>query len=216
MNLYTYYRSSAAYRVRIALNLKGLSYTSIPVHLVRNGGEQTSQEYLEKNPQGLVPLLESGEQYINQSLAIIDYLEEAFTETPLLPKQILPRAWVRSLAYSIACDIHPLNNLRVLNYLSKEFAATGQAKKEWYRHWVEIGFQAIEKQLSRSNYMGDFCYGGSPTVADCCLIPQIYNAQRFEVNLAPYPNLVRINQNCLNLSAFKNALPENQADAPVG
>lgn len=210
MKLYTYYRSSAAYRVRIALNLKGLSYEAIPVHLVKNGGEQRGEAYLQKNPQGLVPLLEDDAVLINQSLAIIEYLEEKHPQPALLPSDANLRAQTRSLAHMIAMDIHPLNNLRVLQYLSAELKISDEQKSAWYRHWVEQGFAAIETRLSGKTA---FCVGAQPTMADVCLVPQVYNAARFNVDLKRYPEILRINQNCLSLPAFADAAPELQADA---
>lgn len=213
MKLYTYYRSSAAYRTRIALNLKGLAFDSVPVHLVRDGGEQHSEAHLARNPQGLVPVLEHEQNMLSQSLAIIEYLDEEYPEPSLLPGNAAQRASIRSIAQSIACDIHPLNNLRVLQYLSQELSVTDQQKSEWYVHWVEKGFAALEQTLKRSSLDGQFCLAGQATLADCCLIPQVYNAQRFNVDMTAYPTLSSINDHCLSLSAFSEAAPEQQADA---
>lgn len=214
MKLYTYFRSSAAYRVRIALNLKGLDYESIPVHLVKNGGEQKSPEYLAKNPQGLVPLFETDSaETISQSLAIIEYLEEIHPEPALLPSDALERARVRALALAVAADLHPLNNLRVLQRLSNELQVTDEQKSQWYQHWVKQGFTALEAMLTEANGTGDFCHGNQPSIADCCLIPQVYNAERFKCQMDDYPTIQRITENCLALDAFQKAVPENQADA---
>ncbi|MCH1928902.1 maleylacetoacetate isomerase [Shewanella sp. A25] len=219
MKLYGYWRSSAAYRVRIALNLKGLSAEQLSVHLVREGGEQHKAEYIALNPQELVPTLvvegEQGPDNLNQnltqSLAIIEYLEELYPHTPLLPASTLARAQVRALAQSIACEIHPLNNLRVLQYLTQTLEVDEVAKNAWYHHWVNTGFSALEKQLERVS--GRYCFGDSVTMADLCLIPQVYNAKRFNVDLTPYPNIVRIWEECNKLAAFSDAAPEVQADA---
>lgn len=214
MKLYTYYRSSAAFRVRIALNLKGLAYDSIPVHLVKDGGQQRQPDYVAKNPQGLVPMLETAEQQnLTQSLAIIEYLDETYAEPALLPTSPAERAQVRALSQAIACDIHPLNNLRVLQYLTNKLAVDPDAKNTWYRHWVEVGFDALEKMLQETSGSGKFCFQESPTIADCVLIPQVYNALRFEVELESYPLINAINAHCLRLDAFADALPENQPDA---
>lgn len=214
MKLYTYYRSSAAYRVRIALNLKGLDYESIPVHLVRNGGEQRSEAYTAKNPQGLVPMLETEQsKNLTQSTAIIEYLEEVHPEPALLPKTPQDKALVRALVQAIACDVHPLNNLRVLQYLTRELEVSEKQKKEWYRHWVNVGFSGVEKMLHNAGATEDFCFGDTPGFADCVLIPQVYNAERFDVDMSQYPLITRINQNCLTLDAFSSAAPDKQVDA---
>ncbi|WP_185826940.1 maleylacetoacetate isomerase [Shewanella canadensis] len=219
MKLYGYWRSSAAYRVRVALNHKGLDAELVSVHLVKDGGEQHQAEYAKLNPQELVPALididnkEEGEEafVLSQSLAIIEYLDEKFPENALLPQDLHEKAIVRSMAMSIACEVHPLNNLKVLQYLSKELALDDEAKSAWYHHWIDEGFSAFEKQLVK--YSGRYCFGDSITLADLCLIPQVYNANRFNVDLSPYPNIVRIVDNCNRLDAFIDAAPENQADA---
>lgn len=213
LKLHTYYRSSAAYRVRIALNLKGLEYESIPVHLLRNGGEQLQDTYRALNPSALVPTLQDGERVLTQSLAIIEYLDEAYPMNPLLPSDAPGRARVRALALDIACEIHPLNNLRVLKYLKHQLGVTEEAKTAWYRHWVSEGLQAVETALARSPATGRFCHGETPTLADICLVPQVFNAQRFEVDLAPFPTLAAINARCLELPAFAEAEPSRQPDA---
>ena len=202
--LYDYFRSSASYRVRIALNLKGLSYRSVPVALLDNA--QQAPEYLEKNPQGLIPALLDGDQLITQSLAICEYLDEVYPAPALLPADTLGRARVRALALSIACDIHPLNNLRVLRRLEQQFSAEQASKDAWYRHWVDTGLRAFERQIERTR--GQYCYGDTVTLADLALIPQVYNARRFQCDLSAYPNIVAIEQQCLVLSAFAQATPE--------
>jgi len=215
MKLYSYFRSSASFRVRIALNLKGLPYELAPVHLLKDGGQQLTAEYRKINADGLVPALadEEGAPALTQSLAIIEYLEETHPQPPLLPQGALDRAHVRSLALAIACDIHPINNLRVLRYLKHELEVSDEAKDNWYRHWCEQGLRAIETTLARDARTGKFCFGDTPTMADCCLVPQIYNARRLNSNLADMPFINRINEHCLTLEAFSKALPENQPDA---
>jgi maleylacetoacetate isomerase len=211
MKLYTYFRSSAAYRVRIALNIKGLSYEAVPRQLAR--GEQRASDYLQLNPQGLVPLLVDGEATISQSLAIIEYLEETHPEPPLLPESAAARARVRSLALAVACDIHPLNNLRVLNYLRGPMAQADAAVKAWYRHWVAAGLQALESEAARARSDGEHLLGSQVTIADICLVPQMYNARRFECDVAPYPRLRKICAHLEALPAFARAAPEVQPDA---
>jgi len=213
LKLYGYFRSSAAYRVRIALNLKGLAYRSCPVHLLRDGGENRKPQYLKVNPQGLVPALVVEQQVFIQSLPIIEYLDETHPEPPLLPDSADARAWVRSLAYIIACDIHPLNNLRVLQYLENNLKCSDVQREDWYRHWIYQGFDAIEKLLADSPVQGRFCYGNKPSLADICLVPQVYNAKRFNCELQKYINIDRIDDNCLAINEFVTAAPENQPDA---
>ena len=213
MELYTYFRSSAAYRVRIALNLKGLRADYRYVHLVKDGGQQHQPEYRAVNPQGLVPALVDKDHVLTQSLAIIEYLEELHPNPRLLPEDSPGRARVRSLAQIVACDIHPLNNSRVLKYLEKELIADEAARKSWYQHWVVEGFTALEKLLAGNPATGEFCHGNQPTVADICLVPQVFNARRFAVELSPYPTIRRINEHCLTIKAFADAAPEKQADA---
>lgn len=215
LRLYSYWRSSAAYRVRIALNLKGLDYQLAPVHLLRDGGEQHGAAFRRVNPQGLVPTLQHGQRLIRQSMAIIEYLDESFADHPLLPATARERAHVRGLAQIIACDIHPLGNLRVLQYLEREFQATPEQREAWIRHWLALGFEAIEALLAESPSIGDFCEGERPGMADCLLVPQLYNARRFKLDLAAFPTLRRIETNCLALEAFQRAAPEVQPDAPV-
>ena len=217
MKLYGYFRSSASYRVRIALNLKGLPYEVIPVHLLRNGGEQFSPDYRKLNPDALVPVLvdevNGEERALTQSIAIIEYLEEAHPAPPLLPRDPLDRAFVRGIALSIACDIHPLNNLRVLRYLVRNLNVSEDDKNAWYRHWCEQGLASIETMLSRDSRTGRFCYGDTPTLADCCLVPQVANAQRLNCDLSAMPTVMRINEACLALDAFAKAAPADQPDA---
>lgn len=217
MKLYSYFRSSASYRVRIALNLKGLPYETVPVNLFRSGGEQFTSEYRQLNPDGLVPALIDdsidGAAALTQSLAIIEYLDETHPAPPLLPQSALDRAYVRGIALSIACDIHPLNNLRVLRYLVRNLKVSDDDKNAWYRHWCEQGLAAIETTLARDNRVGAFCCGNAPTLADCCLVPQIANAQRLNCDLSGMPTVMRINDACLALDAFIKAAPANQPDA---
>lgn len=213
MKLYTYFRSSAAYRVRIALNLKGITAEYRYVHLVKDGGQQHKPEYLAINPQGRVPALVDDGHILTQSLAIIEYLEEIYPQPPLLPKDALGRARVRALAQVVACDIHPVDNQRVLKYLEKEFGADEAARHQWYRHWIIEGFNALEKLLAANPATGEFCHGDQPTLTDICLVPQVSNAKRFSVDLAPFPTITRINDRCLMLKPFADAAPEKQADA---
>ncbi|MGP5712359.1 maleylacetoacetate isomerase [Vreelandella alkaliphila] len=210
--LYGYFRSSAAYRVRIALNLKGLDYDQVPVNLVK--GEQRGSDHLARNPQGMVPsLVLDDSSVVNQSLAICEYLDDVHPEPALLPVNALARARVRALAQSVACEIHPLNNLRVLKYLVGELGVDEAAKLAWYRHWITEGFAALEATLVTDSNSGDFCHGDTPTLADICLIPQVYNAERFECDLSAYPTIQRIAANCRALPAFAKAAPEAQPDA---
>lgn len=215
MKLYGYWRSSAAYRVRIALNLKQLSAEHISVHLVNNGGEQHFAAYHQLNPQHLVPTLvdknADTELNLSQSLAIIEYLEEKYPQCPVLPNDAEQRAIVRSMAQAIACEIHPLDNLRVLQYLVNEMGVSEADKMRWYHHWIIVGFTALEQQLSQ--HSGRYCFGDSPTLADICLVPQVYNAKRFNVPLDDFPHIVRIYHECNQLAAFAAAAPEQQHDA---
>ncbi|MCP5372957.1 MAG: maleylacetoacetate isomerase [Hyphomicrobiales bacterium] len=213
MKLYGYWRSSAAYRVRIALNLKGLDWENVPVHLVQDGGQHLAPDYAALNPQKLVPTLVDGDRRLTQSLAILEYLDEVHPAPALLPADADGRARVRALAQAVACDIHPIDNLRVLNYLAGPLEVDKAGRDAWYVHWVREGFAAIESLLAGHPATGDFCHGGAPTQADCCLVPQVYNARRFEVDLAPYPAIRRIEAACLALPAFDAARPEKQPDA---
>ncbi len=214
MKIYSYFRSSASYRVRIALNLKGLAYDIVPVHLLRDGGEQLGPEYRRLNPDALVPSLQLDDGVvINQSLAIIEYLEETHPAPALLPDNPLDRAWLRSLALSVACDIHPLNNLRILRYLTGEMQLSEDDKNRWYRHWCEQGLAAIEQVLANDARVGRFCYGDTPSLADCFLVPQVANAQRMHCDLSAMPTVLSINDACLQLPAFIAASPAQQPDA---
>lgn len=215
VTLYDYWRSSACYRVRIGLNLKTLRYTHKPVHLVRSGGEQHSAEHHALNPMDAVPVLVHGANVVRQSLAILEYLDETGESAAptLLPVEPLARARVRELALLVACDIHPLNNLRVMQYLERALGAAPDARTEWTRHWMSEGFHAFEALLASDAAAGLCCHGDTPTLADVCLIPQVYNANRFGVDLAPFPTIRRINGHCLSLPAFDAARPENQPDA---
>jgi maleylacetoacetate isomerase/maleylpyruvate isomerase len=211
MQLYSYFRSSASFRVRIALGLKGLAYDYVPVQIVRN--EQFEEAFDKVAPSHLVPQLRDGDQLIGQSLAIIEYLDEIHPEPPLLPGDAIGRARVRALALDIACEIHPLNNLRVLRYLVKDLGLTEEQKNRWYRHWVETGLEAVERQLALDPAPGQFCHGDAPTLADCTLVPQIFNAQRLECRLDHVPRIMRIFDACMGLPAFTEAQPSACPDA---
>jgi maleylacetoacetate isomerase len=211
LKLYGYFRSSAAYRVRIALALKGLQVETAFVHLMK--GEQYSAEYTRINPQNLVPVLEDEAARLHQSLAIIEYLEERHPDPPLLPADAAGRARVRSLALLLACEIHPLNNPRVLNYLTGKLGVSEDQKLEWYRHWVTMGFAPLETRLANEAGTGRFCHGDMPGLADCVLVPQVANARRFKVDLEPFPIIRRIDEACRALEPFRQAAPENQPDA---
>lgn len=213
MKLYSYFRSSAAYRVRIALNLKGLPYEYEPVHLLRGGGEQLTPEYRRIGPDGIVPALVDGDLVLQQSLAIIEYLEETHPTPALLPSAPGDRAYVRAIALQIACEIHPLNNLRVLKYLKHTLNVADEAKDAWYRHWVTNGFDVLEPRLASDSRTGTFVYGDTPTMADLALVPQVFNAQRFNVDMSPYPTIQRIYDEALRHDAFVRASPERQPDA---
>lgn len=205
LTLYDYFRSSASYRVRIALNLKGLEYEQVPIDLRID--EQSASDYLKINLQGLVPALQIGSEFLTQSLAIIEYLEEIYPETPLLPKDSLQRAKIRSFAYVIACDIHPINNLRVLNYLRDHLHLTDDQKHQYYHHWLKQGFDTLEEKLKETPEKYPFCFGDSPSLADICLIPQIFNAQRFHFDLKPYPICLNISEHAQKFDAFIKAYP---------
>ena len=213
MKLYTYFRSSAAYRVRIALNLKGLDYEAVPVHLLRNGGEQLAEAYRAVNPSALLPALDDDGALLSQSLAIIEYLDETRPQQPLLPSDALGRARVRALAQTVACDIHPLANLRVLKYLKGPLGLSEEVKLQWIVHWVGEGMAMLEAHLARDPHTGRFCHGDTPGLADCCLVPQVFNAQRFDIDMAAYPTVMRIHANCAALPAFVQAHPAQQPDA---
>jgi maleylpyruvate isomerase len=212
MVIYEYFRSSAAFRLRIALNLKGLEAERRYIHLAN--GEQRTPAYKAINPQGLVPYLVDGEFALGQSLAIIEYLDETHPEPALLPGDARQRAWVRSVAQLIACDIHPLNNTRVLSYLSDELQASEEQKNRWYCHWIREGFAALETLLAAREGKGAFCLGDTPTLADICLIPQVANAHRFKCALDAFPNITRIYAHAMTLPAFSDAQPSKQPDFP--
>jgi maleylacetoacetate isomerase/maleylpyruvate isomerase len=211
--LYSYWRSSAAFRVRIALNLKGMDYEIIPVHLTKNGGEQMSEGYGSKNPNRLVPLFDDGKNSIHQSLAIIEYLEEIQAQPALLPSSPIDRAWVRSLAMDIAIDIHPISNLRVLRYLIKQVGANNEVKNAWYQHWIKVGLDSVEKQLSTDPRVDRFAFGNQPGLIDICLVPQVFNALSIKMDVSPYPTLMKIFHECMKLPAFTDASWEKQIDA---
>ena len=214
MRLYSYWRSTAAYRVRLALNLKSIDYETVTVSLLPGQSEHRQAEYRQRNPQMLVPFLEDGDFGIGQSQAILEYLEESHTEIALLPDDVQQRAAVRSFCNAICCDIHPLNNLRVLLYLKEELGVTDEQRDSWYAHWIHEGFRAGEIVAEQHAGDGPFVFGEQLTLADCCLIPQIYNARRFNVPLDDYPGLVKIDEHCATLLDFADAIPERQTDAP--
>lgn len=216
MKLYGYFRSSAAYRVRIGLNLKCVDYESVPVDLRAPANAQHSPEFLALNPQGLVPVLVDGDRTLTQSLAILEYLEELRPQPPLLPEAAADRAQVRSLALAVACDIHPLNNTRVLGYLRASLAADEAAVNAWYAHWIALGLRALEAQVARLGSDGRHMYGGSVTLADVCLVPQMYNARRFHCDVTPYPTLRTICAHLETLPAFARAAPDAQPEALRG
>lgn len=208
MKLYDYFRSTASYRVRIALKIKNISYEAIAIHLVNHGGEQHQDSYRQINPQSLVPTLDENGHIISQSLAIIEYLDEICPTPPLLPSTPLARAQVRSLALIVACDMHPLNNLRVLNQLRSQFAADENQIRAWYHHWLKLGFDALETKLNHLANKSSFCYGNEPSLADICLVPQVYNAYRFEFSMVDFPLIEAIYQHCMTLAPFKDAAPQ--------
>jgi maleylpyruvate isomerase len=211
--LYNYFRSSASFRVRIALGLKGLPYEYVAVHLNRNGGEQFQTEFRALNPHSLVPVLDDNGINVTQSLAILEFLDEKYPQVPLLPSALEDRAHVRQLALTIACEIHPINNLRVLKYLTGPMGLSEEKKAEWIRHWIGLGLEGLENELKMFDQRGSFCFGDQPTIADCCLVPQLFNARRFGVELTTYPTLSSIAETCEALPAFRNASPALQPDA---
>jgi maleylacetoacetate isomerase len=213
MRLYTFFRSSASYRVRIALNLKGLGYEQAAIHLRRGGGEQLMPAYTNINPQALVPALEDNGKILTQSLAIIEYLEETHPDPPLLPKDPADKALVRSMALVIACEVHPIQNLRVLNYVKATYNQTDEQVNKWAQHWIDLGLSALQEMIAAQPKRGKFCFGDAPTIADICLIPQLGNARRYGCDLSKYPAILAIEKNCNALSAFANAAPEKQPDA---
>ena len=210
MKLHGYFRSSAAFRVRIALNLKGLAYDHVSVHLRK--GDQKSPAYLGLNPQALVPTLEDGPHALTQSLAIVEYLDETHPKPALLPAKPAERARVRALAQIVACDIHPIDNLRVLEYLAKELKADEAAVGRWFNHWIATGFGGLEATLAKDGATGRFCHGDTPGLADICLVPQVFNSRRYNLDLAPYPTITRIFEACMALPAFDSAQPSRQPD----
>jgi maleylpyruvate isomerase len=212
LRLYSYFRSSSSYRVRIALNLKGVPYEVVPVHLLRDGGEQHQPRFAASNPAELVPVLTHGPLTLTQSLAIIEYLEETYPTPPLLPGDAAAKARVRALALDIVCEIQPLNNLRVLQYLKTQLALDEAARTQWSHEWMKRGFTAVEARPSSSN-AGDYCDGDGPTMADCCLIPQVFNALRVNCPLESFPNIRRIYEKCMSSEAFQIAAPGRQIDA---
>mgnify|MGYP003616916881 FL=1 len=215
LQLFSYWRSSAAYRVRIGLNLKGLAHDIVPVHLLHDGGQQHSDVYRSINPQQLVPVLGHGNRRLSQSLAILECLDEVWPTPPLLPSTSRERHRVRALSQLVACDIHPPNNLRVLQYFEREWNVPQPERDELVRHWILEGFAAAEAMVAEHPSTGTFCEGNTPSMADCCLIPQVYNARRFGVDMAQFPTLQRIEATCLELPAFDAARPERQPDAPA-
>jgi maleylpyruvate isomerase len=213
MKLYTFFRSSASYRVRIALNLKGVAYEQVPIHLRRGGGEQFAASYTAINPQALVPSLDDNGRLLTQSLAIIEYLEDRFPKPPLLPADPAERAQVRGMALVVACEIHPIQNLRVLVYLKNNLQQSEEDLNRWARHWIDLGLSALEQMTSSVSKRSQFCFGDTPTLADICLVPQLANARRFGCDLSAYPTLLQIEKACNALPAFANAAPEKQPDA---
>jgi maleylpyruvate isomerase len=213
MKLYTFFRSSASYRVRIALNLKGLTYEQMPIHLRRGGGEQLSAAYKRINPQSLVPALEDNDRVFTQSLAIIEYLEEKYPNPPLLPAAAADRALVRSMAMIIACEVHPIQNLRVLTLVKQKYNQTDEQVNQWAQHWIDLGLSALEQMILAQPNRGNFCFGDTPTLADICLVPQLGNARRYGCELSHYPTILSIEKTCLMIPAFANAAPEKQPDA---
>jgi maleylpyruvate isomerase len=213
MKLYSYFRSSAAYRVRIALNLKVLPFEYAPIHLLRDGGQQLKPDYRELNPDGIVPTFIDGDNVLTQSLAIIEYLDETHPEPALLPGSPLDRAFIRSVALQIACEIHPVDNLRILKYLKHTLKVGDEAKDAWYRHWLESGFESLEKRLANDSRVGKLCFGNAPTLADLCLVPQVYNARRFNLDMSRYPTIERIADHAAQIDAFARAAPGQQPDA---
>jgi maleylacetoacetate isomerase len=211
LKLYDYFRSSACFRVRIALNLKKIPYEKIPIHLINNGGEQHSNAYQAINPQALVPTLQDHQDYFTQSLAIIEYLNDIYPEPPLLPADVKVKAMVRSFALTIAADMHPLNNLRVLNYLQQQLHITEEQKTAWYQHWMHLGLQALEARLqTQSHHRYHFTFGNDPSLADICLVQQLYNARRFHCDISAFPELQRVDEHCQTHPAFQAAWPVEQ------
>jgi maleylacetoacetate isomerase len=213
LRLYSYFRSSAVFRVRIALNLKGLSYETIPVHLLREGGQQHAPDFVQRNPAHLVPVLQDDADTLTQSLAIIEYLEEQYPMPPLLPKKPVERAKIRALALDVACDIHPLNNLRVTQHLADPLGIDEDRRTAWMLHWMTVGLTALEQKLQGAHSGSGYCYGESPTLADCFLVPQTFNALRIKCPVDQFPTIMRIYETCMKLPAFEKAAPSSQPDA---
>jgi len=214
LTLYSYFRSSASYRVRIALNLKGLDYAQVPVHLLRGGGEQLTETYRQVQPDGIVPaLIHDDQPALAQSLAIVEYLDDCFPSPPLLPESAADRAYVRSVALQIACEIHPINNLRVLGYLKTVLGVTDEQKTAWYAHWISAGFESLERKLATDARVGRCVFGDTPGLADLCLVPQVWNANRFNISLDAYPTIRRLYEHAASLPAFAQAEPSMQPDA---
>ena len=211
LTLYGYWRSSAAYRVRIALNLKGLDYHSESVHLVKDGGQQHLESYQSLNPAELVPTLVDGELVLNQSMAILQYLDDVYPQYPLLPEDKIEKAKVTAFALDIACEMHPINNLRVLQHLKSPLGHSQQETENWYRHWLKVGFDALEQRLL--SHAGKYCFADKVSMADLVLVPQVYNAIRYQLDMKAYPKILGIYENCLSLEAFFKASPEQQEDA---
>jgi len=213
MKLYTFFRSSASYRVRIALNLKAIGCEQAPIHLRRGGGEQLMPAYTAINPQALVPALEDNGRVLTQSLAIIEYLDETHANPPLLPKEPADRALVRSMAMVIACEVHPIQNLRVLQYVKATYNQTDEQVNKWAQHWIDLGLAALQEMIVAQPKRDKFCFGAVPTLADICLVPQLGNARRYGCDLAKYPAILEIEKNCNAIPAFADAAPEKQPDA---
>jgi len=211
MKLYTYFRSSASYRVRIALALKGLAYESVFVNLPK--AEHQTGEYRAVNPQALVPALDDRGHVLIQSLAIMEYLDEAYPEPPILPRAPLERAYVRAVAQIVACEIHPLNNLRTLKHIRATYKLDDEGVNTWYRHWIATGLASLESYLAAAGSTGLYVFGDMVTIADCCLVPQIFNAKRFDCDLAPYPTVMRVFEQCMKLAPFERTQPSRQPDA---